>query len=276
MIKKIIFLDIDGTLTEPGSNVPPESAMDVVRRARAKGNLVFLCTGRNFDMLRPVYELGFDGAIGSGGGYIVYGDEVLFDCPMTEEQRLLSLNSLKENGVFRTVECKDGSYTDEGFKEFLEEHASEGGNSELLRWRKQIEESLNIRPMSEYGGEPVYKIVFMSPSPDYLEEPKKLLSEDFHFVVQEPDKYGITNGELVNRKFDKGKAVELVCRHFNIDIDNSYGFGDSMNDLEMIETVGHSTVMENGSAALKGIADFVCPAVTDDGLATAFLKLGII
>ena len=49
-----------------------------------------------------------------------------------------------------------------------------------------------------------------------------------------------------------------------------------MNDLEMIETVGHSTVMENGSAALKGIADFVCPAVTDDGLATAFLKLGII
>jgi hypothetical protein len=89
-------------------------------------------------MLRPVYELGFDGAIGSGGGYIVYGDEVLFDCPMTEEQRLLSLNSLKENGVFRTVECKDGSYTDEGFKEFLEEHASEGGNSELLRWRKQI------------------------------------------------------------------------------------------------------------------------------------------
>ena len=33
-MKKAIFLDIDGTLTEPGSNVPPESAMKAVRDAR--------------------------------------------------------------------------------------------------------------------------------------------------------------------------------------------------------------------------------------------------
>lgn len=32
---------------------------------------------------------------------------------------------------------------------FLEKHGSEGSNSELLRWRRQIEHSLNIRPMAE-------------------------------------------------------------------------------------------------------------------------------
>ena len=44
---KIIFLDIDGTLTQPGCNVPPESAMVAVRKARQNGHKVLLCSGRN-------------------------------------------------------------------------------------------------------------------------------------------------------------------------------------------------------------------------------------
>ena len=79
---KVIFLDIDGTLTLPGSNNPPESAMVAVRLARQKGHKVLLCTGRNPAMMAPVYKLGFDGAVAGAGGYVFVGDEVLFDCPM--------------------------------------------------------------------------------------------------------------------------------------------------------------------------------------------------
>lgn len=45
MKPKAIFLDIDGTLTEPGTNVPPASALEAIRRAQEAGNYVFLCTG---------------------------------------------------------------------------------------------------------------------------------------------------------------------------------------------------------------------------------------
>lgn len=41
MERKIIFLDIDGTLTEPGSNEPPESAIRAVCQARKEGHYVF-------------------------------------------------------------------------------------------------------------------------------------------------------------------------------------------------------------------------------------------
>ena len=34
MKPKAIFLDIDGTLTEPGTNVPPASALEAIRRAQ--------------------------------------------------------------------------------------------------------------------------------------------------------------------------------------------------------------------------------------------------
>ena len=53
MKEKWIFLDIDGTLTSPGSNVPPDSALEAIRAAQAKGHKVLLCTGRNLAMLSP-------------------------------------------------------------------------------------------------------------------------------------------------------------------------------------------------------------------------------
>ena len=44
---KLIFLDIDGTLVQPGENTPPESAVQAIRAAQAKGNKVFLAQSRH-------------------------------------------------------------------------------------------------------------------------------------------------------------------------------------------------------------------------------------
>lgn len=275
MKKKVIFLDIDGTLTVAGSNVPPESALRAIRAAQGKGHLVFLCTGRNYDMLKPLLAYGFDGVVASAGGYIRYGEQVIYDCPMSEKQRPFVLNVLEENGIFRTVECLDGSYTDDGFKEFLEEHAGENGNSELLRWRRQIEKDLNIRSMKEYAGQAVYKVVVMSPDLERLERAKEKLEKEFLLCIQDTKDQGIVNGEVINRQFDKGKAAVRVCEHLHIPIEDSIAFGDSMNDKEVMEAAGYSVCMENGSDTLKKLADEVCPPVEQDGLYHAFLKLGL-
>ena len=56
MDKKIIFLDIDGTLTEPGCNEPPQSAIEAIRRARENGHYVYLATGRNYDMMSELLQ----------------------------------------------------------------------------------------------------------------------------------------------------------------------------------------------------------------------------
>ena len=89
MEQKLIFLDIDGTLTEPGKNVPPQSAVSAVCQARKKGHKVVLCSGRNYGMLFPVMQYGFDGLAASAGGYIEYNGQVVYDCPMTPEQLMI-------------------------------------------------------------------------------------------------------------------------------------------------------------------------------------------
>ena len=273
MRKKLIFIDIDGTLTEPGSNVPPESALKVIRSAQANGHKVFLCTGRNYDMLSPLLKYGFDGMVASSGGYVMAGDKLIFDCPMSDAQRDTALDSLHRHGVFCTIEAADGSYGDADLKDFLKDQPE--GNSEIERWRKALAENLNIRPMEQYDGAPIYKVVIMCRELSQLDEARSLLEKDFDFVLQEVPAHGCLNGELINRSFDKGRGILRLCDYYGVPVEDTVGFGDSMNDLEMIRTVGTSVCMENGAKALKEISTMVAPSVTDDGLAKAFHKLGL-
>ena len=272
--RKLIFLDIDGTLTSPGSNVPPESAIEAIRASRVAGHKVFLCTGRNLDMLSPLLAYGcFDGAVASGGGYVFCQDKVLYDCPMTAEQLEKAMKLFQDEGVFRTIEAKDASYCDPGMAEFLGKVS--GGNSELMRWRKALEQDLKMQPMAAYDGRPIYKVVFMCENVDQLKPAIEALEGEFLFVVQDMNGAECLNGEIVNRKFDKGRGVRRVAEELGVELANTVGFGDSMNDLEMIQTVGTSVCMDNGSPALKKISDFVCPSVEQDGLAHAFRQLGL-
>ena len=279
MGKKLIFLDIDGTLTVPGSNEPPQSALDAIKAAQKKGNLVFLCSGRNPGMLEPLLKYGFDGVIACAGGYITVGDELIYDMPMPLEESNLAIEKLHEKGVFCTVEGRDGAWGDENIGAFLDNAVGgdQKGNSEIERWRKALAGSLHIRPMSEYDGTPVYKVVIMCLHPEQLEPAREVLEDKYNFCMQEiKDPYHrCLNGELINRKYDKGRAILRICGHLGVPVEDTVGFGDSMNDLEMIQTVGTSVCMDNGADSLKAISDIVCPSVEEDGMAKAFAQLGL-
>lgn len=271
MGKKVIFLDIDGTLTEPGHNVPPDSALEAVKKAQEAGNYVFLCSGRNYAMLSPLLKYGFDGVVASAGGYIVCGDNVIFDCPMTEEQKNRAMKVMKENNIIRTIECMDGAYADDGFRKLVQEQYGESRSSEFLRWREQVEKNLRIFSMERYQDQPAYKFSLISPSMKNIDQAKETLEQDFLFCIQD-ESQGFVSCELINRKFNKGTGVIRVCDYLNIPVSDSVGFGDSMNDKEMMETAGLSICMGNGSQAVKELADEVCPSVTEDGIWKTFQK----
>ena len=280
MGNKLIFLDIDGTLTTPGSNEPPQSALKAISAAQAKGHKVFLCSGRNPGMLSPLLKYDFDGVIACAGGYITVGDEVIYDMPMTKEESELAIEKLHETGVFCTIECRDGAFGDENLGAFLESNAGEDGkgNSEIERWRKALASSLHIRPMGEYDGTPAYKVVIMCLHPEQLEPAREVLEDRYNFVIQEitDPAHRCINGELINRKYDKGRGILRICEYLGVPVEDTIGFGDSMNDLEMIQTVSTSVCMDNGAEALKKISDIVCPAVEEDGMAKAFEQLGLV
>lgn len=275
MTKKLLFIDIDGTLTKGGENIPPKSALQAIKATQEKGNLVFLCTGRNRGMLAPLLQYNFDGYVGCGGGLVEVQGNIIYDHPMTSAQRDLAMKVLKDNGVFRTIESKDVTYGDENLGSFLE--AKNETNSEIERWRKALSESLGIVPISTYDGHPIYKVVIMCEKEEQLSEARKYLEKDFNFVIHEIKEHNsCLNGDLVNRAFDKGRAIQKVCDYLQIPIEDTYGFGDSMNDLEMLEIVGHSICMGNGAQALKDICEYVTDTVENDGLYKAFEEFDLL
>lgn len=81
MNKKVIFFDVDGTLVDVRSSQEfiPESTIKAIQATKQKGNLCFLCTGRSkAEIFSHILEIGFDGIIGAGGGFVEIGDEMLY------------------------------------------------------------------------------------------------------------------------------------------------------------------------------------------------------
>ncbi len=275
MKQKLIFLDIDGTLVTPGKMWPSKPVYEAIKAAQAKGHKVFLCSGRNMAMLDALLPVGFDGIIASAGGHVRIGEEILFDHPMPKALQADVLATLQKSGVLCTLEAKDATFGDSFLKDYFAHVEITEGNSELARWKESFLEKLGIKSMEEYDGRPIYKIVFMCEKEEQLAEAKAQFADAFHFCFQSFHQSKGCNGELISREFNKGSGIQILCAHLGADLSDTIGIGDSMNDYEMIETVGYGICMENGAAALKEISDYVCPAVEEDGVAVALKKLGL-
>ena len=70
MDRKLIFLDIDGTILAHGEEVHP-AVLEGLRRARNKGHMVFISTGRSHGSVPPeILDMETDGLICSAGSDI--------------------------------------------------------------------------------------------------------------------------------------------------------------------------------------------------------------
>ena len=111
MGRKLIFLDIDGTLLPPGDMLIPESTLAALDRARANGHKLFLCTGRNHRMTEPLLRHDcFAGAVCSAGGYVLCDGKTLADIPMEPQQAEGVRAALERNGVECTLEARDATF----------------------------------------------------------------------------------------------------------------------------------------------------------------------
>ena len=85
---KIIFLDVDGSLVDYQNRLPDSAAL-AVRKARANGHRVYLCTGRSRAEIYPaLWDLGINGLLGGNGSYVEDEGQVIM-------HQLLSLDQCR-------------------------------------------------------------------------------------------------------------------------------------------------------------------------------------
>ncbi len=277
MDRKLIFLDIDGTLIAAMSE-PSALATAAVRGARKMGHKVFLCTGRNMAIIGDdILGVGFDGVISSAGGHVEVGGEVLFDSLLPEETVQECLSVFHSHGIYCRIETPEGIYTDPQMEALLKSAKPDKRNSELIRMQKEIEKGIGILPYEKYPGKGAYKICFTSTTLEAIEKTKSYLGDRFAYAVH---LYGNSsscfNGEIIPKEIDKSKGMEMVCRYFGADKKDTVAFGDSMNDYGMMKYAHVSVAMGNACDELKEMADIVCGNVEDDGIYYELRRMGVL
>ena len=264
MKKAIIFLDIDGTLiSEDGKRYLPDSAREAIARARKKGNLVFINTGRVIINVDPfIREVGFDGFVCGCGTYITFHDDVVFKHELESDycKQIAKINY--ECGHFSLYEAWDLNSIDGRLKPGKMAY-------ELIEYFKE-----NGRPFLSDVESPDFHFDKFTAWFDEDSDHKRFvegISDRFAYIDRGP---GFC--EIVPKGFSKASGIDFLLKKLKISREDSYAFGDSNNDLDMLRFAGHSVVMEKASDSLKSMAEFVTGDVYDDGIYNAFLELDLI
>lgn len=276
-MKKVIFVDIDGTLIYNHGSMS-EKVKSAIAEVRKNGHYVFLCTGRNRTGVDDLMKTGcFDGTVCSAGGYIELNGDKIYEAGMDHEDVMLARRVFESLNILYNMEANYHAYQSYEMTRLLNVIFHDAHNSEVDRMIEEQRKRMGIKSLEEYHPEldTIQTIVYFTNDEGAVYAAKEALSEKFHFLVYQ--KIGdIFNGELMKHGVNKGTGIKKVMDYLDIPIEDSIGFGDSMNDLEMIETCGYSAVMANGDDRLKRIADTVCESVEDDGIYYELKRLSLI
>ncbi|WP_150955237.1 Cof-type HAD-IIB family hydrolase [Microbacterium testaceum] len=283
---RIAFLDVDGTILEHGSTIAP-STVTAVRRARANGHLVWLCTGRSAGDIHPdVRAIGFDGAITNGGAYATRGEEPGDDAlivahPMPRADVEAVERYFEAHGIHYFLQTHGGVYASEGMGPVMTAYRRERHDKRAAELKAQglpPEQPLwrEPRPVAEVDRDAVAKAVFVSPSIDTVTHAAQELGDSFHVIPGSIPLPGGSNGEIGQAGVTKGSAITEVLTLLGIEATDAIGIGDSWNDVEMFEVVGTPVAMGNAVPELQRLAGRVTSAVLDDGVHNAFAELGLI
>ena len=263
----ILFFDIDNTLFSHRTFTIPKSAMEALRKAKENGHYLVLCSGRGFSGIVDFYdpEL-FDGAVCSSGGNLVWKNQIVASHPIPDSVifHLIELAKIHESGL--SMQGEDCSWLSDDVLDIIR-HGQK---------RESYIRRLHIHRLETYHGETIFKLDYFFPD---LEHALAMLKEvpcglEVCKLLRD---VGIGSGcEITAEGVNKGTGIRELLQYLHADISDSYGFGDSENDLEMLKACGTGIAMGNAADSIKQLSDYVTDDIEEDGIFNAMKHFGFI
>lgn len=109
-----------------------------------------------------------------------------------------------------------------------------------------------------------------------FEKIKKEFEQEFNVIHCTVPIFGDNSGELSVPGVNKASAINALIDELGIPKENTYAFGDGLNDADMLEFCQYGIAVGNAKEALKEIADEVTDDIKDDGIYNSMKKYGLI
>lgn len=241
---KLVISDVDGTLTEEDSQaIPSKKVLDIIDRLHHKGIILCFASGR-----------------------------ALFH--MEKILRILPLKSyFILNGGSQIYDLKKKAFV---WEKFLRKNDAKDVLSFLEKEKKLFcfyQSDKRLTKNSEANLQKILKIVTISMTYDQAEEIITKLNylPSIHITrvgTWEKDK-SRSHLHITNAQATKQYAVFKVLKLLKIERKNVLGIGDRENDIPLLAACGVKVAMGNADTALKEIADWVAPPVSQEGFVVA-------
>ena len=278
MEKKIVFIDVDGTLVGDHGTVPP-SAREACIQARKNGHLLYLCTGRSKSEIYDfIIDVGFDGIIGAGGGFVEVGEETLYHKKFDINDVKEMVEFFRENEINFYLESNDGLYGSEKLKDQIEELLEKVEEEQREMMRENVNHFVSAMTFTEPNFYPtdMNKACFLEPKNITFEKIKEKFSEKFGVIQCTVPMFGENSGEIMIPNIHKAVAIKELLEHLGMTKEQTIAIGDGLNDLEMLDFCEIGIAMDNAKQELKDIANHITDHADNDGLYNSFKKYALI
>ena len=254
---KVFIFDIDNTLTSSRDWQFVPSAIESLKQLREKGYTVVISSGRTpgAAVMLDSNGIEYDYFVGANGHMVTDGQknvlwETHFDIDLCDR-------------IDRFVRDHDMGYF----------------------WK------LNDCSVITVNNETIDKIFTLYRSKTVRERPDlfvpfggALVTEPENeelFVKEFSDEIDSVNGgaltyDILLKGISKKDGIRELCRILNVSKEECMAFGDSANDVEMMQYVGMGIAMGDGRQACKDAADYITAETYNDGIKKALKYFGIL
>jgi Cof subfamily protein (haloacid dehalogenase superfamily) len=258
---KLIASDMDHTLLTEKGKLPPKFSNYIEELDKLNINFV-IASGRPLYTLEKLFNqdkhrINF---ISDNGGAICYKGELIFKSLLDPNVYLDMIKFIEKETTGAAVLCGlDSGYILEKHKlheEFLRTFYSK------LTFIKNFD-NLDIE---------ANKLSIYFPNKDSKEYYEKVFKTlySLHFSVTIGDSIWL---DIMNKGINKGQALQILGKRLEISPDQMMAFGDTYNDIEMLQSVKHSYIVNNANNDMHKHANFITDSNDQFGVLKAIDKV---
>ena len=265
MIKKdspaVVFFDIDGTLVTENNQVP-DSAVAAIRKLRRNGHLAFLNTGRSLAGAHAtIRAIEFDGIVAACGTSIEYQDRLLLNRMIPPDTVEIVLPLLEDCRIDANFEGPEFVY-----------FANLNPDNAMRRYIRFFQQSPGLIRLWTENPVAANKMCFMLRPDSDIQPLLCFLRQDFTIINHHPDPLY----EVLQRGYSKATGIQFILEHLQLSREQTYAFGDSLNDIEMLNFAGTGIAMGGSRNRVLLASDHVTRSAAEDGIAEALKHFGLV
>ncbi len=249
---KMVVTDMDGTLLDSQKRLPSEFVR-VYNGLKEKGIHFVVASGRQFYTLENEFkdmdhEIFF---IAENGGVIVCDGEMNLLKPIKTSNVEKLIKHVRNIEGAELVLCgKESAYVESKSEEFV---------SETMKYYHRC---IVVDDLLEVQDE-ILKVAVndMHNLETTTLESVQVFSEDFHISTSSQIWL-----DVMPKGVNKGEAVRYLQNKLGVSMEDTMGFGDYLNDYEMLQSVGYSYAMANAHEDVKRVAKYITKTNDENGV----------